>query len=175
MRRKLAVLGVVAGILLIGGVAYASIPGPTGVINGCRKISNPAQGALIVIDSAANCPSGYAALDWNQTGPQGPAGVDGANGVSGYEVVSNSFTVEIGATAADSSVEVFCSTGKKALGGGGVAPSDQDASVVWVLSRSYPILDAGAAIGWRVQVHRFGPVPTTLGSVTGYAICAAVS
>jgi hypothetical protein len=73
--RKLVV--VLAAVLLMGvgaAVAWASIPGPDGVIHGCYKNSNPAQGALIAIDSAASCPSGYTALNWNQTGPQGPAG-----------------------------------------------------------------------------------------------------
>jgi hypothetical protein len=68
---------VIAGLLVLGavaGIAYASIPGPDGVIHGCYKTSTPAQGALITIDSAASCPSGYTALNWNQVGPQGPAG-----------------------------------------------------------------------------------------------------
>jgi hypothetical protein len=76
LRKRIAL--VVAALLLIGvgaGIAYASIPGPDGVIHGCYKTSNPAQGALIAIDSAASCPSGYTALNWNQTGPPGLAGV----------------------------------------------------------------------------------------------------
>lgn len=62
-----AVLLLIAG----GGIAYASIPGPDGTINGCYKTST---GVLSVIDSSSTCPSGSTSLNWNQTGPQGPAG-----------------------------------------------------------------------------------------------------
>jgi hypothetical protein len=60
---------VVAGALLAvaaGGIAYASIPGDDGVINGCRQRST---GALRVIDSSASCNSSEVALNWNQRGP----------------------------------------------------------------------------------------------------------
>lgn len=85
-RLTVVVVAVTALALLIGGIAYASIPGGDGVIHGCYKNSNPAQGALITIDSAASCPSGYTALNWNQagpTGPQGPTGPTGATGATG--------------------------------------------------------------------------------------------
>src|SRR5258707_12761650 len=84
-------IGITALVLTAGGaIAYASIPAPNGTIDGCYKTSGPAQGALIIIDSTATCPSGTAALNWNQTGPQGPAGPStagpgglGVGGVSG--------------------------------------------------------------------------------------------
>lgn len=64
----------IAALCLVGvgaGIAWASIPGPDGVIHGCRKNTD---GSLRAIDSAATCPSGWTELNWNQTGPQGPAG-----------------------------------------------------------------------------------------------------
>jgi hypothetical protein len=67
-RRTIRLL-VVAGALLAvaaGGIAYASIPGDDGVINGCRQKST---GALRVIDSSASCNSSEVALNWNQRGP----------------------------------------------------------------------------------------------------------
>jgi hypothetical protein len=74
-RKRLLLAGAFgAAGLLIGGIAYASIPGGDGVIHGCYKTSNPSKGALIAIDSTASCPNGYARLKWNQTGPQGPRG-----------------------------------------------------------------------------------------------------
>jgi len=76
LRKRIALI--VMALLMVGigaGIAYASIPGPDGVIHACYKNSNPAQGALLAIDSAASCPSGYTALNWNQTGPPGLAGV----------------------------------------------------------------------------------------------------
>src|SRR5665213_35943 len=74
-------------VFTFGITAYASIPASNGTINGCYKISSgpgpvPA-GQLVVIDSAATCPSGYAPLNWNQTGVQGPVGQTGATGSTG--------------------------------------------------------------------------------------------
>jgi hypothetical protein len=81
-------LALTAGlVLLLSGVAYAAIPDASGVIHGCYKLSNPAKGAVVVIDSEAGetCPSGTAPLNWNQTGPQGPAGPQGPTGPQGPE------------------------------------------------------------------------------------------
>lgn len=61
-------LATVAAVVLGFGIAQASIPSPTGQINGCYKNSN---GDLIVIDSTASCPSGYTALNWSQGLPPG--------------------------------------------------------------------------------------------------------
>lgn len=83
-RKRLSLVGALgAAGLLIGGVAYASIPGGDGVIHGCYKMSNPAKGSLIAIDSAASCPNGYKGLDWNQTGAQGEEGPQGEQGPQG--------------------------------------------------------------------------------------------
>lgn len=129
--KKRGLLLAVAVTLLLGGIAYAAIPGPDGVIHGCYKNSTPAQGALIAIDSAASCPSGYTTLNWNQTGPQGPAGPAGANGVSGIESVFGTRTIT--AALAGTNAEAFanCPAGKKVVGGGGslgqsmLTPRDQ--------------------------------------------------
>jgi hypothetical protein len=120
MRKWLiAAAAAVALLLLGGGIAYASIPGPDGVVHGCYKNST---GMLITIDSAAACPTGYTALNWNQTGPQGPAGTDGtngtdgANGVSGYEVVQGSISLPNDGNLHVGTIS--CPTGKVALGSG---------------------------------------------------------
>jgi len=133
MKKNSVIIAVVALALgLIGGaVAYASIPGPDGTIHGCYKTSNPAQGALLAIDSAASCPSGYTALNWNQTGPQGSAG---ANGVSGYEVVHQ----QVMMTGYEpSTFQLDCPTGKQPLSGGYKLNPDQTGGLGDVLS-SYP-------------------------------------
>jgi hypothetical protein len=58
-----------------------TIPDADGVIHGCR---DPRSGALSVIDSdTQQCPKGAAALNWSQTGPQGPAGPRGPAGPQG--------------------------------------------------------------------------------------------
>ena len=66
-------------ILLTGIIAFASIPGGNGVINGCYLKS----GGLRVIDSAEQCKSNETALNFNQTGPQGPQGPAGPIGPQG--------------------------------------------------------------------------------------------
>lgn len=170
MRRLGTIGAAIAAVLLLGGIAYASIPAPDGTINGCRKNTD---GSLRVIDSTATCPSGYTALNWNQTGPQG------APGVSGYQVVFNSAPVVVGGSNPDISVEVWCPAGKNALGGGGQVPGDQDPTVTWVLTYDRPITVPGnptdPAGAWLVQAHRFGGPSTTAGGIAVWAICATVN
>jgi hypothetical protein len=107
--RRVATIGVVLLIALAAGaaVAYAVIPDASGIIHGCYKASD---GKLRVVDST--CGSGETALDWSQTGPQGPAGADG---VSGRETEQANATALAGQSR---SVAVTCSSGKRALGGG---------------------------------------------------------
>lgn len=67
-----------------GVVAYASIPGPGGVIDGCvSNTSVSGAHALVVVDSGTTCPRNTTALAWNQTGPAGPQGLQGLQGPSG--------------------------------------------------------------------------------------------
>lgn len=96
-------------MLAVGGVAYASIPGPDGVIHGCYKNTD---GSTRIIDSAASCPSGYTAVNWSQTGPQGPAGAVPTpittTRVVRHSAVDGYFIPET----------VTCPTGKHAINGG---------------------------------------------------------
>jgi hypothetical protein len=130
------------------GYAAGAIPDPNGVIHGCYD----SGGNLKVIDTStvSSCPKGYTSLDWNQTGPQGPAGV---NGVSGYQIVSEVVPY------ADPSSPVHrilsCPTGKKAFGegqNGGTALSD------------FPLAD-GSGWDWYEES----------GPATLYVICADAS
>ena len=72
-RGRWAALGAIVGALVVGGVAWADIP-DSGVINGCYKTIS---GAVRVIDASkgAKCNASETALNWNQTGPTGPAGI----------------------------------------------------------------------------------------------------
>lgn len=167
--RKLAV--VLAAVLLVGigaVVAYASIPGPDGVIHACYKTGNPAQGALIAIDSAASCPSGYTALNWNQTGPQGPAGqtgLQGPAGVSGWEVVAASSSASVEASTGRwviSQVDAVCPSGKVVLGGGATS-GDGTVNLI----ESFP----NGNNAWRASMS--APSPTF--GLNVYAICANVT
>src|SRR6476646_10505785 len=84
-RRIPAALAIAAGVLLVlAGVAYATIPDSSGAIHGCYARSG---GSLRVIDATVtNCKAGETSLDWNvqgQQGPQGPNGPAGPQGPSG--------------------------------------------------------------------------------------------
>src|SRR5579859_181475 len=77
----------VAGVLVAGGIAFATIPDTgSNLFHGCV---NRATGTLRVIDPAKNqqcLTNGWLAenpITWNQTGPQGPAGTTGAAGLKG--------------------------------------------------------------------------------------------
>ena len=71
-----------AAVLVLGVIAYASIPDANGVIYGCYKKSG---GTLRVIDNATTQCDARAEIpiQWNQTGPQGPQGPAGPQGLQG--------------------------------------------------------------------------------------------
>jgi hypothetical protein len=80
-RRLLALLGGV--ILAVSvGVAYAAIPGSSGVINGCYS---GGQGQLRVIDTekGESCKNNETAISWNQKGVKGDPGAAGPPGATG--------------------------------------------------------------------------------------------
>lgn len=78
-----ALIGALAAILVSGTVAYATIPGPTGVISACYSRSG---GTVRVIDSSVtNCKSTETSLSWNVQGAQGPIGPEGPAGPAGPE------------------------------------------------------------------------------------------
>ena len=73
---------IAAGALLVGGIAYASIPDANGVIHACYRTDGDSRFQVINAPSQ-RCPVGWTALDFNQTGPIGPSGRSGATGASG--------------------------------------------------------------------------------------------
>lgn len=81
-RRIPAALATAAGVLLVvAGVAYATIPDSSGAIHCCYARSG---GSLRVIDATVtNCKSGETSLDWNVQGQQGPQGPNGPAGPVG--------------------------------------------------------------------------------------------
>lgn len=81
MKKLLAALGITGSIVMVGGLAVASIPGPNGVINGCRSNST---GLVYIKDSSESCGFNMTAVPWNQTGPQGAPGPQGLQGTQGF-------------------------------------------------------------------------------------------
>jgi Collagen triple helix repeat (20 copies) len=92
-------------------------------------------------------------------GPQGSPGPAGPAGISGYEIVNAH-----GELPANGKVQVVatCSSGKRVLGGGYVAPSELDTALL-----SRPEGDNG----WRVDFKSNGGS----GDASTYAICATTS
>lgn len=171
MKRLLVILAAI-GLFLVGGfVAYASIPGPTGVINGCYKTSDPGKGVLGVIDSTQSCPSGYTALNWNQTGPAGATGATGpAGGLSGYEVVYSSVNWVTGTTdaiapGAIGQYQPLCPTGK-VVTGGGYTMNNNDYSDKMIIRQSYPYTNGNYS--WLIIVHNTNDIAY---SGAAYAVC----
>ena len=123
MRIWLAAVSIL-GFLLVGALAAsASIPSAEGIINGCYKISN---GSVIVIDSEETCPSGYTALNWNQTGPAGPPGESSFQRV----VLTHRFDAPQDPAGP---ITAVCPDGKQAVNGG-----------LWEMSPEQAFLDAVA-------------------------------
>jgi hypothetical protein len=85
------VVASLALLLALGGVTYASIPGPDGTIHSCVDT----RGAVRVIDSSAACNSNEQTLDFAQTGPTGAAGPQGATGQSKLLQFAHDISVKV--------------------------------------------------------------------------------
>jgi hypothetical protein len=87
LRHRTARLLLVTAVLLVAvaGIAYATIPDEQGVIHGCFKNGS---GQLRVVETANACNGRERALDWNQSGPQGPPGPTWGT-ISGSDPPSN--------------------------------------------------------------------------------------
>ncbi len=89
MKRLLCTAGgaLLAGAI-VGGLAYATIPGPGNVYSACMRKDS---GALRLIDKSlpdsslmSRCkPNQEIEVSWNQSGPQGPVGMPGEKGDPG--------------------------------------------------------------------------------------------
>jgi hypothetical protein len=94
-------LGVLVGAIataLVGGIAWAAIPGPGGVIQGCYD-----SGGNLKVVNALPCPKGFTALPWNQQGPKGDTGDTGPSmgfsaSASGMEVDGDDGTTIVSKT-----------------------------------------------------------------------------
>ncbi len=90
MGKRTLVCSAAVTAVAVGSIAWAAIPTGAGVIAGCYE---KMTGALRVIDSeaGANCRPSERALEWNQTGPQGPPGAAGTE-VVGIRAIGSSQT-----------------------------------------------------------------------------------
>ena len=81
MRRRdvfAALGGCAVSMALASSIAWAAIPGPSGVIQGCYD-----SGGNVKVVEALPCPRTYTAFQWNQQGIQGLQGLQGIQGPKG--------------------------------------------------------------------------------------------
>ena len=64
-------VALMALVVAVGGVAFATIPDSSGTFHGCVV---KASGKLRVVESAGDCRSNERAIAWNEQGPPGPPG-----------------------------------------------------------------------------------------------------
>jgi hypothetical protein len=178
-----AAVGCVFGMMLAGGVAFATIPSANGVINGCYE---KRIGILRVIDAEAGkrCTSLEAAISWNQQGPQGLQGERGLQGVRGPQGESGKLALAGQAcpegrfvTGFDSAGNVTCSGGGG--GGGGaepgalsVTPAGLNFGPVPVSQTSQQQLTVTNTGGSPIEVTSFSSAPRF--SVSGSSSCGTL-
>ena len=84
-KRGLQMLLGAAAIFVIGaGVAWAAIPGSSGVINGCYE-KRPGILRVIDVEAGRACLSIETPISWSQRGPQGERGLQGERGAQGEQ------------------------------------------------------------------------------------------
>jgi hypothetical protein len=168
LRKVLIPVAAVLVVLAAAVAATAAIPDANGVIHGCRNLKS---GVLRVIDTdkGQTCSKDEAALTWNQTGPQGPAGPPG---ISGYEVVSQTITAETQGVP----VVAQCPPGKRVLGGGGgsgEAANGNNTNYDMVLTESRPMYPPDVD-GWYVKLQAVNGAQGPF-RVTAFAVCATIN
>jgi hypothetical protein len=162
----LSALAVGAGLALAHG-------GDATAIHGCVEKEGKAVRILAapgIGDPNQACKSNETAIDWSQTGPQGPPGI------SGYEVVGKTSTKE-----GDGSRVYFdtvsCPAGKAVLGGGGAGTVflGDDPIAAADLMESAP---GALPESWVVGFSQINGSPVAEGEsihITSFVICAVVS
>ncbi len=164
-RGTVVAIAAVSALLVVGGVAYATIPDSNGVIHSCYTTKG---GSLRVIDTGAgeSCNLKESPLDWNAQGPtgptgpagsQGPKGDQGPAGISGLEQDTNSASIPPGGWL----VNVDCPTGKLALSGGW-----RSAFLGFDVEDSSPY---GSDSGWSFGFYNTNSYAIT---ITAYVMCA---
>jgi len=194
--RRWAIVLATSLVLAGNAVALAAIPSADGTIASCRETRT---GAIIVIDKEAGktCPSGWAALSWNQqgqpgpvgpagptgppgtigpAGPQGPPGLQGERGPAGPTGPAgpqgprgqNGVSGYQAVVASDSTQAMaVCPSGKVVIGGGGRASDPSQA-----LAESRPAFFNAAGLepnAWQATLSTTIVSPPN--TVTAWAIC----
>jgi hypothetical protein len=165
-RLAIAVLGALAA-MAVASIAWATIPGGDGVIQGCYSNRN---GALRVIDAdaGATCGKTETAIEWSQQGPPGLPGEQGPQGVPGIAEIRTviSPTVEVPA-GGRAGVSADCNGLDEAAIGGGFEETS-GAELSWAYSGPWP-RGASPPLSWRVIAEN--PTLNTE-AFEAHAVCA---
>jgi len=169
--RTLVTVIVASGLIAVGGtlIAQAAIPSADGVFTACI---NKTSGAVRMIDAEKtpriNCAANEIRRTWNAQGQPG------ADGVSGYQIV----TVEDEFTFSGNTIRVSdsasCPNGKKVVGGGGHAaylPAGAEFFRNTTVAVTEPVINE---IAWHVEFGKddgtvFGAGDRLVWTV--YAVC----
>jgi hypothetical protein len=190
MRSLLAGSAIGLSLGMIATLAYAAIPGAGGLISACvSTVGFNGQHVLTLLDVSQRsaCGQGQSLVTWNQTGPQGPKGDTGPQGPKGdsgnpgaTHIIARSTTIS---TFRDGEpLDVSCTTGEVATGGGGHVSSDPIDQQLFnsgltgggspgVITASEPIVTNGVVTGWRVKANR--TLNATLVPLTAWVLCAS--
>src|SRR5688572_5702640 len=82
MKRPLIATVIMASVVAIAGVAFATIPDGQGVIHGCYRRSG-GQLRVINSDKGQTCAARERSLNWSKQGPRGARGARGPQGPTG--------------------------------------------------------------------------------------------
>ena len=156
--RRVSVLAVIAFAVTAGGVAYATIPGSNGTINGCYE---KRTGILRVIDSSAGakCLSFETPISWNQqgqrgaTGAAGPQGPTGPKGERGAQGESGKLALAGQRCPADGSVTGFDAEGNLVCSGSGTGGGDGEGPATEPLTVTPVFLNFGVVTVYTVSAR----------------------
>jgi hypothetical protein len=150
-----------------GAVAWASIPGSSGIIDGCYSKTTGA--VRVIVRGGRHCSRSEAPLSWGQ------------NGGSGQAVRQNFVSFPVGQSPPGiERVSVSCGTGYVATGGGlglsGPQGIGGNATEKWIPVFDDPATASdGTATGWEAGLAETG-VPGNPGAgnyvLNAYAICS---
>ena len=156
--RSAIVMGAALTLGIGGGIAIADIPSGDGTITACM-LKPGGTIRLINAEGGATCKKTEEKVEWSV------AGQDGADGVSGYEIVTRDKVPGIGFLGEGAQ----CPEGKKVVGGGATAIDENGHPVtvnIFDTLASRPLTDGtGWSASWTLTESSFG------NDVRVYAIC----
>lgn len=168
MKRTLSIAAFLLASVAAAGSVYAAIPSADGVISACKGKDGSIK--LIDTESGQTCNGNQQLVEWNQEGPQGPAG-DG--GVANYVIVHSESAAN---STGDKTVWAFCTGGRSVIGGGAgvygttLAGGGQVIIDGVALVQNHPVNESG----WGARADEF--IPTDEPWILHvWAICADAS